>query len=209
MALVKCPECNKKISEHAISCPDCSYPLEKMKLRAELAESQERQWRLRRQQETDRSQSLKAQEKLKRDEESLDCYRLVFMVVIPALILYPIHIFFPDISNGLNAFLLCTLIFVGYGVGSIVGIERLAILNAKGIQKRHDDSLLNFYRCAFSFLSLPLLLLPLYKIFVSPDFSNVLLLVLLVASLLVGWFFGGYLGQKRLSWLKSKRDMPS
>lgn len=208
MALVKCPECNKKISVHAISCPDCSYPLEKMKLRAELAESQERQWRLRRQQETDRSESLKAQEKLKRDEESLDGYQLVFMVVIPALILYPIHIFFPDISNGLNAFLLCTLIFVGCGVGNIVGIERLAILKAKGVPKRHDDSLLNFYRCAFSFLSPPLLFLPLCRIFVS-DFSNVLFLVLLGASLLVGWFFGGYLGQKRLSWLKSKQDMPS
>ena len=29
MALIKCPECNKEISDKASSCPHCGYPLEK------------------------------------------------------------------------------------------------------------------------------------------------------------------------------------
>lgn len=28
MALIKCPECNKEISDKAISCPNCGYPLD-------------------------------------------------------------------------------------------------------------------------------------------------------------------------------------
>lgn len=27
MALVKCPECGKEISEHAVACPSCGYPM--------------------------------------------------------------------------------------------------------------------------------------------------------------------------------------
>ncbi|MEG0252027.1 MAG: zinc-ribbon domain-containing protein, partial [Christensenellaceae bacterium] len=27
MALIKCPECNKDISEEAILCPQCGYPI--------------------------------------------------------------------------------------------------------------------------------------------------------------------------------------
>lgn len=27
MALIKCPECGKEISEHALSCPNCGYPV--------------------------------------------------------------------------------------------------------------------------------------------------------------------------------------
>lgn len=27
MALAKCPECNKEISEHAVVCPSCGHPL--------------------------------------------------------------------------------------------------------------------------------------------------------------------------------------
>lgn len=27
MALIKCPECEKEISSHALSCPNCGYPL--------------------------------------------------------------------------------------------------------------------------------------------------------------------------------------
>lgn len=29
MALIKCPECEKEISDHAESCPNCGYPLHK------------------------------------------------------------------------------------------------------------------------------------------------------------------------------------
>lgn len=31
MALIKCPECGKEVSEKAISCPNCGYEFEKMK----------------------------------------------------------------------------------------------------------------------------------------------------------------------------------
>jgi hypothetical protein len=27
MSLIKCPECSKKVSDKAISCPDCGYPI--------------------------------------------------------------------------------------------------------------------------------------------------------------------------------------
>ena len=30
MALIKCPECNKEISDQAISCPHCGFPLSKL-----------------------------------------------------------------------------------------------------------------------------------------------------------------------------------
>lgn len=29
MALVKCPECGKEVSDKAVSCPNCAYPFEK------------------------------------------------------------------------------------------------------------------------------------------------------------------------------------
>lgn len=31
MALVSCPECNKKISDRAISCPNCGFPFQELK----------------------------------------------------------------------------------------------------------------------------------------------------------------------------------
>lgn len=27
MALIKCPECNKEISDKAVNCPNCGYPI--------------------------------------------------------------------------------------------------------------------------------------------------------------------------------------
>lgn len=30
MSLIRCPECNKEISDKAINCPNCGYPLKKM-----------------------------------------------------------------------------------------------------------------------------------------------------------------------------------
>lgn len=34
MALIHCPECNKKVSDQAKSCPDCGYPISEMKKNA-------------------------------------------------------------------------------------------------------------------------------------------------------------------------------
>ena len=28
MALIKCPECGKEVSDRAVSCPNCAYPIE-------------------------------------------------------------------------------------------------------------------------------------------------------------------------------------
>lgn len=29
MALINCPECGKKVSDQAVACPDCGYPIAK------------------------------------------------------------------------------------------------------------------------------------------------------------------------------------
>ena len=31
MALIKCPECNKEVSDCAEACPHCGYPIKKIK----------------------------------------------------------------------------------------------------------------------------------------------------------------------------------
>lgn len=31
MALIKCPECEKEISDKAVSCPNCGYPMKPQK----------------------------------------------------------------------------------------------------------------------------------------------------------------------------------
>lgn len=35
MALIKCPECGKEISDKAGECPNCGYPLEDMRVEKE------------------------------------------------------------------------------------------------------------------------------------------------------------------------------
>lgn len=30
MALIKCPECGKEISDRAVSCPHCGYPIKNL-----------------------------------------------------------------------------------------------------------------------------------------------------------------------------------
>lgn len=35
MALIKCPECGKEISDKAISCPGCGYPIYKTEMETE------------------------------------------------------------------------------------------------------------------------------------------------------------------------------
>lgn len=34
MALIKCPECGKEISDEATSCPNCGHPMRKMEASA-------------------------------------------------------------------------------------------------------------------------------------------------------------------------------
>lgn len=40
MAMVKCPECDKEISENAVNCPGCGYPLKEMKKEEEKKKKQ-------------------------------------------------------------------------------------------------------------------------------------------------------------------------
>lgn len=41
MALIKCPECKREVSDRAMSCPSCAYPLEQ----AVTTESRGKQWK--------------------------------------------------------------------------------------------------------------------------------------------------------------------
>ena len=36
MALIKCPECNKEVSDYAEACPHCGYPLKKKPVTSNL-----------------------------------------------------------------------------------------------------------------------------------------------------------------------------
>ena len=41
MALIKCPECELQVSDKALSCPHCGYPMKK-KAKRKAEESQKR-----------------------------------------------------------------------------------------------------------------------------------------------------------------------
>ena len=41
MALIKCPECGRQVSEFAESCPDCGYPVAKMASKAKEIQREE------------------------------------------------------------------------------------------------------------------------------------------------------------------------
>jgi predicted nucleic acid-binding Zn ribbon protein len=42
MSLIHCPECQKKISDKAASCPDCGYPVPVKKSKQELEYERQR-----------------------------------------------------------------------------------------------------------------------------------------------------------------------
>jgi len=42
MALTKCPECSRDVSDRAVNCPGCGYPLRPSELKAEIRAFRER-----------------------------------------------------------------------------------------------------------------------------------------------------------------------
>lgn len=69
MAMIKCPECGKELSDKAASCPNCGCPMEDIKSRLEEMQA-EREEQLKAKEEEKKAKDLAAQIKKQKQEEA-------------------------------------------------------------------------------------------------------------------------------------------